>query len=99
MQILAYILAIGIPEDDSVGVIKCTCTFTNLGVHFARHVSIEDEAYETQTHSLSPGDNLGLPLGVCVFITAVTILKLFAWGEGDSGGHVLRETTSPGLYL
>jgi len=27
--------------------------------------------------------------GVCV--------KLFAWGEGDSGGHVLRETTSRGL--
>jgi hypothetical protein len=28
-----------------------------------------------------------------VFITAVPITKLFAWGEGDSGGHVLRETT------
>ena len=22
---------------------------------------------------------------------------MFAWGEGDSGGHVLRETTSRGL--
>ena len=31
---------------------------------------------------------------VCVFITAGPILKLFAWGEGESGGHVLRETTS-----
>jgi hypothetical protein len=31
---------------------------------------------------------------VCAFITAVPITKLFAWGEGDSGGHVLRETTS-----
>jgi hypothetical protein len=31
-----------------------------------------------------------------VFITAVPIIKLFAWGEGDSGGHVLRETTSRG---
>jgi hypothetical protein len=31
---------------------------------------------------------------VCVFITAVPITKLFAWGEGDCGGHVLRETTS-----
>jgi hypothetical protein len=30
---------------------------------------------------------------VCVFITTVPIIK-FAWGEGDSGGHVLRETTS-----
>ena len=34
---------------------------------------------------------------VCVFITVVPILKLFAWGEGDSGGQVLRETTSRGL--
>jgi hypothetical protein len=36
---------------------------------------------------------------VCVFITTVPILKLFAllWGQGDSGGHVLRETTSRGL--
>ena len=32
-----------------------------------------------------------------VFITAVPSIKLFAWGEGDSGGHVLRETTSRGL--
>jgi hypothetical protein len=34
-----------------------------------------------------------------VFITAGSITKLFAWGEGDSecGGHVLRETTSRGL--
>ncbi len=34
---------------------------------------------------------------MCVFITTVPIRKLFAWGEGDSGGHVLRETTSRGL--
>ena len=34
---------------------------------------------------------------VCVFITAVPITKLFAWGERGSGGHVLRETTSRGL--
>jgi hypothetical protein len=27
--------------------------------------------------------------GVCVFITAVPNTKLFAWGEEDSGGHVL----------
>jgi hypothetical protein len=32
-----------------------------------------------------------------VFITAVPVIKLFAWGEGDSGGHVVRETTSRGL--
>jgi hypothetical protein len=24
-----------------------------------------------------------------LFITAVPITKLFAWGEGNSGGHVL----------
>ncbi len=29
---------------------------------------------------------------VCVFITAVPITKLFAWGGGGNGGHVLRET-------
>jgi len=34
---------------------------------------------------------------VCVFITAVPITKLFACVEGDSGGHVLRDTTSRGL--
>jgi hypothetical protein len=34
---------------------------------------------------------------MCLFITAVPITKLLAWGEGDSGGHVLRETTSRGL--
>jgi hypothetical protein len=32
-----------------------------------------------------------------VFISAAPITKLFALGEGDSGGHVLRETTSRGL--
>ncbi len=25
---------------------------------------------------------------VCVFITTAPSIKLFAWGEGDSGGHV-----------
>ena len=35
-------------------------------------------------------------IGVCVFITAVPLIKLFAWGEGESGGHVLRKTTSRG---
>jgi hypothetical protein len=32
----------------------------------------------------------GLSVGwVCVFITAVPNTKLCAWGEEDSGGHVL----------
>jgi hypothetical protein len=45
----------------------------------------------------SPAFFLGmLGVGLCV-ITAVTVIKLFAWGEGDSGGHVLRETMSRGL--
>jgi len=34
---------------------------------------------------------------MCVFITAGPSTKLFAWGGGDIGGHVLRETTSRGL--
>jgi hypothetical protein len=34
---------------------------------------------------------------VFVFISAVPTIKLFVWGEEDSGGHVLRETTSRGL--
>jgi len=33
-----------------------------------------------------PGKGIWL---VYVFIAAVPITKLFAWGEGDSGGHVL----------
>jgi hypothetical protein len=39
---------------------------------------------------------------VCVFITAVPITVLFAWGAGDIGGHVLRETvktSTPGSRL
>ena len=34
--------------------------------------------------------------GVCVFITAVPITKLFARVGGGDGGHLLRETTSRG---
>jgi hypothetical protein len=37
----------------------------------------------------------GTPM--CVFITAEPSTKLFTWGGGDMGGHVLRETTSRGL--
>jgi len=37
------------------------------------------------------------PPQVCVFITVVPITNMFTLGEGDSGGHVLRETTSLGL--
>ena len=33
-----------------------------------------------------------------MFITAVPLIKLFAWGEGESGEHVLRETTSRGRW-
>jgi hypothetical protein len=36
-------------------------------------------------------------VSVCVFITAGPSTKLFTWGGGDMGGHVLRETTSRGL--
>jgi hypothetical protein len=34
---------------------------------------------------------------VCLFITAGPSTKLFTWGGGDMGGHVLRESTSRGL--
>jgi len=34
---------------------------------------------------------------VFVFSTVVPITKLLAWGEGDCGGHALRDTTSRGL--
>ena len=34
---------------------------------------------------------------MCVFITAGPSTKLFAWGGGDIGGHVLQKTTSLGL--
>jgi hypothetical protein len=34
---------------------------------------------------------------VFVFITAGPSTKMFTWGVGDMGGHVLRETTSRGL--
>ena len=45
--------------------------------------------------------------GACAINTVVPITKLFAWGEGDSGGHVtsLRDDesrpvlTSPSLSL
>jgi hypothetical protein len=36
-----------------------------------------------------PGIRACQTLLVCVFITAVPNTKLFAWGEEDSGGHVL----------
>jgi hypothetical protein len=34
---------------------------------------------------------------LCVCIRQVPITKLFAWGGGDNGRYVLRETTSRGL--
>jgi hypothetical protein len=37
--------------------------------------------------------------GVCVFITVGPSTKLCAWGQGDIGGHLLRETTSRGLCV
>jgi hypothetical protein len=35
---------------------------------------------------------------MCVFITAVPIVKLFAGGEGDIGGHVLLRAQWVGVY-
>jgi hypothetical protein len=70
-----------------------------------RHLALR-LSYTTQTRGqaldLRSGEaeleNQSTPgVHVCVFITAVPIIKLFARGEGDSRGHVLRETTSRGL--
>ena len=36
-------------------------------------------------------------LPLLLFITAVPNTKLCAWGEADSAGHVLLDTTSRGL--
>ncbi len=46
--------------------------------------------------SLSLSGQVTEPQCVCL-ITAGPITKLFACGGGDSGGHVLRETTSRSL--
>jgi hypothetical protein len=49
-----------------------------------------------QDRTTSPGP-LGIWSGgsVCEFITAVPNIKLFAWGEGNSGGHVLTRDDEP----
>jgi hypothetical protein len=66
---------------------RVTGTFTVLLVHLFISVT-----------KIADGNcNLSLSASVCVFITAVPIINLFAWFEGDSGGHVLRETSSRGL--
>ena len=36
-------------------------------------------------------------VGTVFFVTVVPNTKLFAWGEVDSGGYVLGDTTSRGL--
>jgi hypothetical protein len=61
-------------------------------------VSLKIKAINTQhTLGFRENDSEFRNPTACVFITAVRISKLFAWGEGDSGGHVVRETTSRGL--
>ena len=57
------------------------------------HVIARTNTFSIETPVLFP------PSLVCVFITTVPSTKLFAWGEGDSKGHVLRETTSRGVSL
>ena len=67
----------------------------SLSEHLSQWVSTSRLNISRSLLNLTP--NLQKQANVCVFITAVPITKLFAWGEGDSGGHVLRETTSRGL--
>ena len=59
-----------------------------------RSSSISRRIPSMTRHGKDPGDRRR---SVSVFITAGPITKLFAWGGGDIGGHVLRETTSRGL--
>jgi hypothetical protein len=40
-------------------------------------------------HDHYHGTGFGKARPMCVFITAVPNTKLWAWGEEDSGGHVL----------
>jgi len=54
-------------------------------------VTVEEQTFRSVAKKTATG------VCGCVFITAVPITKLFAWGEGDSGGHVLLETTGRGL--
>ncbi len=61
------------------------------------HATISWSLSVSLSLSLSDLTNITPGSCVCVFITAVPITKLFALGEGDRGGHVLRETTSRGL--
>jgi hypothetical protein len=68
---------------------------------FAIHFTVHWPGQSRFSHSILIQDTklsfLFSGTSVCAFISAVPIIKLFAWGEGDSGGHVLRETTSRGL--
>jgi hypothetical protein len=62
-----------------------------------RHHHHTTDPFMTMMKELpEPKHPFGLPGGsplsfhvLCVFITAVPNTKLFAWGEEDSGGHVL----------
>jgi hypothetical protein len=64
----------------------------------AIRMEVETEAKCTpkSTH-ISTARNFLANEPVPVNVTAGPITKLFAWGGEDSGGHVLRETTSRGL--
>ena len=68
---------------------------------FAIHFTVHWPGQSRFSHSILIQDTklsfLFSGTSVCAFISAVPIIKLFAWGEGDSGGHVLRETTIRGL--
>jgi hypothetical protein len=66
----------------------------SLNRTFFRHESsdrTEDLALDTDAHWGVCDDDV-LFIGTrFMFSTAVPIIKLFAWGEGNSGGRVLRD--------
>jgi hypothetical protein len=66
-----------------------------MGLPDAHTIRKTDSKVQKKGHEWAIALSLVLPELVWVFITAVPITKLFAWGEGDSGGQVLRETMRP----
>jgi len=75
----------------SIAPCKCDsgrCVSRGLGWRI--HGSVEDTKLSTnKQHTLSPDGVVVYCCCLLLFITAGPSTKLFRWGEGNSGGHVL----------
>jgi hypothetical protein len=70
-------------------VCMCVCIYIHTHIHTYIHAYIHVHVNtHTHTHTHASASWYGSP-PLCVFITAGPITKLCAWGEEDSGGHVL----------